>query len=97
MARRSKRANISEGLREIGACWAVTPQKCILPGDGYDAKPSYHIHPDCSDPHENSIIQFYTLDEIRRYIQARKTAATMPIDAAMDYMEEFWIALASED
>src|SRR3990172_2731444 len=32
---------ITNGLNEIGACWAVTTSKTILPNDGWEAKPAY--------------------------------------------------------
>lgn len=58
----SRRATIERGLDEIGAGWAVTSRKCILPNDGFDAKPSYHIM------HQNSIKRFETLAELRSWI-----------------------------
>lgn len=65
---------ITQGLVAIGACWAVTSSKTILPNDGYDAKPTYHIHPDCSYPHEDAIKRFDTLKQLMHWISLAKQA-----------------------
>jgi hypothetical protein len=69
-----RKQQISKKLVESGAAWAVTDRKCILPGDGFGAKPSYHIHPDASHPHENQIRHFSSLDEIEAYASAKLEA-----------------------
>lgn len=81
---------ITKGLQGIGACWAVTSSKTILPDDGFEAKPSYHVHPDCSYPHQNHIKRFYSLEEIADYIKARKAAAAAKDETeAYEIMQDF--------
>lgn len=62
-------------MERIGACWAVTARKCILPGDGYDATPSYHVHPDASYPHEGAIRRFSSYAEIVEWAQEAEAAS----------------------
>lgn len=72
-----QKQQISQKLVEAGACWAVTDRKCILPGDGYGATPSYHIHPDASYPHENQIRRFSDLETLEAYASAKLEAAKL--------------------
>lgn len=72
-----KKERISQGLREIGAAWAVsadryicTNHQCCNALDG-DIR-AYHIHPDASYPHQDNIKRFSNLDEIAGYIKASK-------------------------
>jgi hypothetical protein len=65
---------VTKELKAIGAGWAVTSEKCILPGDGYEAKPEYHIHPKVSFPHQSNIKRFPTLNAIVSWINAVKEA-----------------------
>ena len=60
---------ITRKLKKKGMAWAVRSDKYIctnhnccnvLEGD----KPAYHIHPDASYPHQNSIERFASLREI---------------------------------
>lgn len=69
-----QKQQISAKLVEAGACWAVTDRKCVLPGDGYGSKPTYHIHPDSSYPHENQIRHFSDLDTLEAYANAKLEA-----------------------
>jgi hypothetical protein len=69
------RQQIERGLEEIGACWAVRSDKYISPQDSYDAKPTYHVHPDAKYPHERAIKRFGSLDSLMNWIDACKRAA----------------------
>jgi len=81
---------ITQGLKEIGAAWAVSADKYIctnvqccnaLEGD----KAAYHVHPDASYPHQSEIIRFTSLKEVWVYIQARRAA----VKARNDYADAF--------
>ncbi len=73
----TRKTQIEQGLSEIGACWAVRADKYISPDDGYDAKPTYHVHPDRGYPHERAIKRFQSLDMLWSWIQACKRAAAL--------------------
>jgi hypothetical protein len=68
------KAKVTKELIKVGAGWAVTSEKCILPGDGYEAKPEYHIHPNVKFPHQMYIRRFPTLKAIMSWIEAVKKA-----------------------
>jgi hypothetical protein len=72
-----RKQQISQKLVEAGASWAITDRKCILPGDGYGASPSYHIHPDANHPHENAIRRFSDLETLEAYTTAKLEAAKL--------------------
>jgi len=101
----ASKAQITRGLSEIGAAWAVTSAKTVLPEDRPDpngrVRPTYHIHPDRTYPHQNSIISFERLADIAAYIEARKEAASLDdgtdagLEAAINCMEVFWGNLQS--
>ena len=63
---------IEQGLKDIGACWAIRSDKFIDPSDGYDAAPTYHVHPNAAYPHQDNIRAFKSLRELWSYIQACK-------------------------
>lgn len=84
---------ITAGLIEIGACWAATSEKCILPNDGYDARPSYHIHPDASYPHENDIEKYTSLSQLEGYVDACKRAQNVSDENAWDIMQSFYASI----
>ncbi len=65
---------ITEELAEVGAAWAVSSEKIVLPGDGFGAGATYHVHPDASYPHQYSIKRFDNLREVAAYVDARKKA-----------------------
>jgi hypothetical protein len=69
--------DIDRKLKELGAAWAVTRSKTVLPEDGYDAKPSYHIHPDASSPRQEQIKRFPSLLAVRSWIEASFAAREM--------------------
>jgi hypothetical protein len=68
------KAKVSNELIKVGAGWAVTSDKCILPEDGVEAHPSYHIHPNINSPHQMDIKRFPTLNAIVSWIEAAKEA-----------------------
>lgn len=61
-------------LEQVGACFAITSAKCILPSDGYDSKPSYHIHPEASYPHEQDMVRVYSHKQFADWIRTAKAA-----------------------
>lgn len=65
---------VTAGLLEIGASWAVTDQKCILPSDGSYARPTYHVYPDSEWPFERYIMRFNNLQSLWSWIKACKWA-----------------------
>ena len=65
---------MSAALRSVGACFAVTTAKTILPNDGFDAKPAYHIHPDCSNPRQEDIERVYSQEQFKDWIRTMKAA-----------------------
>jgi hypothetical protein len=93
----ASKAQITKGLEEIGAAWAVRDDKYVAAEDHRDgvSRPMYHIHPDRGYPHVNSIMRFRTLAEIAEYIEVRKLAASLDDgteqgrNAAMAVMEEW--------
>ena len=81
---------MAKALSDVGACFAVTTAKTILPDDGFEAKPSYHIHPDCSYPHEKHIVRVYSQAQFQDWVRTMK-AAQRAVDqaAAYDLMQEY--------
>ena len=90
----ARKERVTEGLAAIDACWAVTDKKMILPSNGFDAKPSYHIHPDRTYPHEQAVYRFDTLQQIVDYIITAKRVddATRSMNSkdAADYAYSLW-------
>ena len=93
---------ITRNLMKLGAGWAGTSGKCILPGDpgtmDGTAKATWHVHPDRSDPQESAILRFRRLADIAGYIETRKRAGAA-FDAgdcilAERLMEWFWESLS---
>jgi len=97
MQEMASKAQITKKLKEINAAWAMRNNKCVLPEDAQNGstRPTYHIHPDRSYPHQNSIMRFDTLAEIAEYIEVRKQAIALDDGteqghmAAMAVMEEY--------
>lgn len=86
---------MSQALKSVGACFAVTTAKTLLPSDGFDAKPSYHIHPNCSNPRQDDIDRVYSQAQLRDYVQTAKavkraTSDEKAFDLWMDYQER-WV------
>jgi hypothetical protein len=75
-------------LHSVGACFAVSSAKTILPNDGFDAKPAYHIHPDSSNPRQDAIERVYSQPQLQDWVRTTKASKrlTNPDDAW-----ELWI------
>ena len=80
-----QRDSIAQKMGEVGAAYAVTTKKTILPNDGFGASSKYHVHPDASYPHENAIQRFDTLAEVEAYLDAAIKAQAAPGQA-----QEIW-------
>ena len=65
---------MSSALKSVGACFAVTTAKIVLPNDPFESKPSYHIHPDSTYPHEKHIERVYSQAQFRDWVQTMKAA-----------------------
>jgi hypothetical protein len=63
---------MSQALKSVGACFAVTSAKTILPNDGFEAAPSYHIHPDAEYPHEKHIKRVYSQKQLQDWVRTMK-------------------------
>jgi len=65
-------------LGEIGACWAVTTDKTVLPNDPLEdqiaGRKTYHIHPDKSEPRTGYIQRFTNLKELEAWIRKQRPA-----------------------
>jgi hypothetical protein len=70
----AQKDRITRQLTGLGAAWAITSDKFISPDDEFGAMPTYHIHPDASYPHINSIERFDTLREIEEWIKDTRQA-----------------------
>jgi len=86
----ASKKKVTEGLREIGACWAVRTTKFVDPNDNWrmDGRPvaaTYHIHPDAEAPEQSAVLRFRTLKEIEEYIEARRRAK-----ALWDALDKRW-------
>lgn len=65
---------MSSALKSVGACFAVTTAKTVLPNDPFESKPSYHIHPDCSYPHQLNIERVFSQAQFADWIRTMKAA-----------------------
>lgn len=63
---------MAKALQSVGACFAVSTAKTILPNDGFGAKPSYHIHPDSSNPRQDDIERVYSQPQFRDWVRTAK-------------------------
>jgi len=59
---------ITKKLQEQGRAWAVRTDKFIDPNDDFGAKPTYHVHPNASYPHQTDICRFDSLNEIEEWL-----------------------------
>lgn len=66
---------MTAALSDIGACFAVTTAKCVLPNDPFGARPSYHIHPDASNPRQDDIKRVYSQAQFKDFVRTSKAAA----------------------
>jgi len=65
---------MAKALTDVGACFAVTTAKTILPSDPSGSRPSYHIHPDASNPRQDDIERVYSQEQFRDWINTAKAA-----------------------
>ena len=63
---------MAAALQSVGACFAVTTAKTILPNDPFGSSPSYHIHPDCSYPHEKHIVRVFSQKQFQDWVRTMK-------------------------
>jgi len=74
----NQKARLTRLLGEVGAVWAVTMDKCILPDDPLEdqmaGRKTYHIHPDQSHPHADSIQRFTNLKTLEAWIGEQRPA-----------------------
>ncbi len=63
-----------KALDSVGACFAVTTAKYVAVRDGHGAKPSYHVHPDASYPHEQDIERIYSQSQFQDWVKTTKAA-----------------------
>jgi len=77
---------MSQALKSVGACFAVTSAKTVLPNE---SRPSYHIHPDDGDPRQDSIECVYSQAQFKDWVRTAKAAkrATNPDDASQLWFE----------
>ena len=61
-------------LGDVGASFAVTTAKVILPGDPRGAEPAYHVYPDASNPSQDSIIRIPSQRQFGDWIRTMKAA-----------------------
>ena len=64
-----------QALKSVGACFAVSTAKTILPNDPHGVKPSYHIHPDASNPRQEDIERAYSQNQLMDWVRTAKAAA----------------------
>ncbi len=77
-----------QALKDVGAIFAVSTAKYVGANDGMDAKPSYHIHPDASYPHEKHIERVYSQKQFQDWIRTMKAAARVSQEEAFP----LWVA-----
>lgn len=63
-----------KALDSVGAIFAVSTAKYISPNDPFESKPSYHIHPDASYPHEKHIERVFSQKQFQDWIRTMKAA-----------------------
>ena len=68
----AQKARITKQLEKRGMAWAVRADKFCDPNDPLEncaaGKRTYHIHPDASYPHWNSVERFNSLREIEEWL-----------------------------
>ena len=65
---------MAQSLKSVGACFAVSSAKTILPNDRSESKPSYHIHPNSSYPHQDSIERVFSQKQLMDWVRTKKAA-----------------------
>lgn len=78
----AQKDRITRSLSKIGACWAVTMDKCILSDDPLEdqiaGRKTYHIHPDQSEPRQEYIQRFDSLKELEKWIREQRPLRRRP-------------------
>ena len=68
--------HITAALDQIGAAWAVTKNKVVLPNDPMEDqvtnRATYHIHPDKAEPRAEYIQRFSSLKELEQWIRDQR-------------------------
>ncbi len=79
---------VTNQLSSIGACWAVSSHKTLLPNDN-SGKPGYYIHPNAEYPHEMDIIKVNSLKKASEYVAMVKACKAAKTEAEADdiYLE----------
>jgi len=77
---------ITSKFAALGMAWAVRSDKFQ---DVNDDRAYYHVHPDASYPHQNSIKRFDNLEEVAEYVKAREAAANATFDEGVRIMERY--------
>ena len=82
-----------KALKSVDACFAVSTAKFVSANDPFGSKPSYHIHPDASNPHEKNIVRVYSQKQLQDWVRTAKAASRTPDEKAyvlwLEY-EERW-------
>lgn len=82
----ASKQQITKKMEALNMAWSVRDDKYISPEDGFEAKPTYHIHPDQSDPQQTAIKRFSNLVELNDYVEVMGQAEK----AKQDYLEQFF-------
>ena len=90
----ASKKQVTEGLREVGACWAISTGKFVDPNDnwrmdGRAIAPTYHIHPNCELPEQSAMLRFRTLNDIMEYIAVRKQARALWDDLYKKWKDDY--------
>ena len=83
---------MSAALKSVGACFAVSTAKTLLPSDPFGSRPSYHIFPDASNPRQDEIERVYTQAQFKDWVATAK-AAKRSVDQVAAY--ELWQAYSA--
>ncbi len=81
---------ITKKFQDLSIAWATSNGKYVGANDGFDAKPSYHVHPDASYPHQDHVKKFTSLEEIGEYVKACELAAAAPTQEEAARIMEYY-------
>lgn len=71
-AKPEKKSRATRELCEVNAAWATSSSKYVAAGSPPGSRPTYHVHPDSSNPHENAILTFPSLRAILDWCEMRR-------------------------
>ena len=72
----ASKAKLTKRMKDLGMAWATRSDKFVDPNDPMGERtPTYHVHPDASQPWQNAIKRFRTLNELTEYIDWREKVA----------------------